>query len=538
MFNKKITRLSFLLAVIILAVSCGTVRNEYSYGWIDDLAERQKALSGLQKEEEVNSTLTEDGEKSWHSWAEKLLTEDYLQKQIEQACDKADGDHLDNAVRWADIAGLDGFYRNEVLAAYGQAGVDLYDMLDAICYLYLIDPAAAMYSVFEDYVQIAVNNEDASASVVAPATEESNPYFSDNSCRLMPVPVIGLESDQIEDIYSIFKDAHPQYYFIGTHGSLYDDDGVEYGLDLYIYNDFKNDSQFTKVMDALDKAQGEYRTADWDNLEEVEKLRIIYDWLAKHVDYDFYAAGYVKEEILAKYYPDSYKKYMDQNAGSSEDGNPSGDADYTHSQTVWSVFVHQMDDDYPIFSSGSGEPVYAKDRTTKYHTVCAGYSAAFSLLCGNEDLEAIEISGGGHAWNRAKINGQWYNMDCTWDDVGYNPDGPGLFVQYQYFARSDEFFYQSHELSESGIMNNIKENMVGKDDFTPYEHTYYKTDDGWIHGYNDGNGLLFLEENGEPVLDNDGNYLTFDISEIDDENLIPFDDIPGYISHNDGVYEE
>ena len=129
-------------------------------------------------------------------------------------------------------------------------------------------------------------------------------------------------------------------------------------------------------------------------------------------------------------------------------------------------------------------------------------------------------------------------MDCTWDDVGYNPDGPGLFVQYQYFARSDEFFYQSHELSESGIMNNIKENMVGKDDFNPYEHNYYKTDGGWIHGYNDGNGLLFLEENGHPVLDNDGNDLTFDISEIDDENLIPFDDIPGYISHDDGVYEE
>lgn len=53
------------MAVIILAVSCGTVRNEYSYGWIDDIAERQKALSGLQKEEEVNSTLTEEGEKSF-----------------------------------------------------------------------------------------------------------------------------------------------------------------------------------------------------------------------------------------------------------------------------------------------------------------------------------------------------------------------------------------------------------------------------------------------------------------------------------------
>ena len=538
MIGKNIIRISLLFVVIILAVSCGTVRTAYNYEWIENYTERNKALSGLEDDEVVNSTLTADGEKSWHSWAEKLLTEDYLQKQIDEAIEKANPDYLEKATRWSDIAGLDGFYRNEVFAAYGQAGVALYDMLDAICYLYLIDPSAAKYSVFEDYVQVAVNNDGANASVVAPSTEESNPYFSDNRLRLMPVPLIDIDNDQMEDIYNIFRDAHPQYYFIGTHGSLSDDDGVQYGLDLYLYKDFESDSYFEMVLDAVEKAQSEYRTEDWDSLEEVVKLRLIYDWLAKHVDYDFYAAGYVKEEILEKCYPDSYKKYLEPTAEKNEDGTISADGDYTHSQTVWSVFVRQVDDDYPIFSAGSGEPVYAKDRTTKYHTVCAGYSAAFSLLCGNEDLDAIEISGGGHAWNRAKINGQWYNMDCTWDDVGYNPDGPGLAVQYQYFARSDAFFYESHELGESDIMNNIKENMVGTDDFTPFGHTYYKTDRGWIHGFNDGKGLLFLEENGQPVLNKDGSFHTFDISDFDEDNLIPFDDIPGYVKHNDGVYEK
>ena len=541
MTHKKLfICLILAIAVVMLAVSCVTFFGtpDYDFSWLNDTTERQKSLSGLQDEDEVNSVLTEAGEKSWHIWAENLLNLDYIQKQIEVACEKADSDVYDTALAWADIAGLDGFYRDQVQAEYGDAGVELYDLLDEICFLFLLDPEAAKYNVFENHVQAAVNNENASAT--APSTEESNPYFSDNRCRLMPVPVVGIEPDQLEDIYNVFKDAHPQYYFIGTHGSLTDDEGKTYGLDLYVYDIFEKGSRFEEVVAAVAKAQQEYRTADWENLEEVAKFRHIYDWLAKHVDYDYFAAGYISEAELKAAYPDSYKKYLskaDAEKEWGEDEKPSADGDHSHSQTIWSVFIRNVEDDYPIYSP-NGNPIPAKERPTKFYTVCAGYSAAYSLLCGSEDLDAIEMSGSGHAWNRAKIDGEWYNMDCTWDDVGYIPDGPGLAVQYQYFARSDKFFYDSHEVSDYGISNRIRVTLVGEKDFKPYEHYYYKTDKGWIHGYKNEDGIVFLEQDGKPVLDKNGKFVTFDGSNLSDIELIPFDDMPGYEKHDDSVYHK
>ncbi|MCA9636489.1 MAG: hypothetical protein KC420_10730, partial [Myxococcales bacterium] len=58
--------------------------------------------------------------------------------------------------------------------------------------------------------------------------------------------------------------------------------------------------------------------------------------------------------------------------------------------------------------------------------VCAGYSnliKAIGDVTGDEivvvtgDSRGIggEISGGGHAWNAAKIDGAWHLVDSTWD---------------------------------------------------------------------------------------------------------------------------
>ena len=77
----------------MLAVSCVTFFGtpDYDFSWLNDTTERQKSLSGLQDEDEVNSVLTEAGEKSWHAWAENLLNLDYIQKQIEKIYDDFTG---------------------------------------------------------------------------------------------------------------------------------------------------------------------------------------------------------------------------------------------------------------------------------------------------------------------------------------------------------------------------------------------------------------------------------------------------------------
>lgn len=58
-------------------------------------------------------------------------------------------------------------------------------------------------------------------------------------------------------------------------------------------------------------------------------------------------------------------------------------------------------------------------------TVCAGYAKAFKILCDEYGIPCILVSGTGtndkgipedHMWNYVKLGGNWYAVDCTWDD--------------------------------------------------------------------------------------------------------------------------
>ncbi len=51
--------------------------------------------------------------------------------------------------------------------------------------------------------------------------------------------------------------------------------------------------------------------------------------------------------------------------------------------------------------------------------VCDGYSTAFAYVLDYYDINAkvcVGYAGGGHAWNIIELYGQWYEVDCTWDD--------------------------------------------------------------------------------------------------------------------------
>ena len=77
--------------------------------------------------------------------------------------------------------------------------------------------------------------------------------------------------------------------------------------------------------------------------------------------------------------------------------------------------------------------------------VCDGYSKAFDLLCYLSGIDCVRINGvgngGGHAWNKVKINGQWYNVDVTWDD----PVSTRPVLRYDYFLVSDSVLDRDHD---------------------------------------------------------------------------------------------
>jgi len=95
--------------------------------------------------------------------------------------------------------------------------------------------------------------------------------------------------------------------------------------------------------------------------------------------------------------------------------------------TGWSSF------DYSVFGRSSADG-FTGGSDTPYgvligrSAMCHGYSSTFQLLMDMLDIECMTVFGipGGngveHSWNMVKLDGDWYHVDCAWDDpIGGNP---------------------------------------------------------------------------------------------------------------------
>lgn len=77
----------------------------------------------------------------------------------------------------------------------------------------------------------------------------------------------------------------------------------------------------------------------------------------------------------------------------------------------------------------------------KLGVVCEGYSKTFQMLLNYAEIESIYAigygNGGGHAWNLVCLDGEWYNVDLTWNDITEEKyDG----VQYSFYNCNTENF--------------------------------------------------------------------------------------------------
>lgn len=75
---------------------------------------------------------------------------------------------------------------------------------------------------------------------------------------------------------------------------------------------------------------------------------------------------------------------------------------------------------------------------------CEGYAKAFSYLAGRLGMRCVLVTGKtnkgeNHAWNQIEIDGDWYNLDVTWDDMDVSGSARKV-----YFLCSDEDFVKNH----------------------------------------------------------------------------------------------
>ena len=125
----------------------------------------------------------------------------------------------------------------------------------------------------------------------------------------------------------------------------------------------------------------------------------------------------------------------------------------------------------------------AESALTRKMGTCQAYESAYSQLLTAAGIENSETRDtyDGHTWNAVKLDGEWYQVDCTWDDTKdnfYNFDSTHL-----YFGLTDELMAIAHKGH-----NNIYSDSSYNTRSTSLDDNYFvKTGDAriWAQAYID-----------------------------------------------------
>ncbi len=116
------------------------------------------------------------------------------------------------------------------------------------------------------------------------------------------------------------------------------------------------------------------------------------------------------------------------------------------------------------------------------YAACEGYSRAAKLLFDEVGIESALVSGistsfdgteGPHMWNAVKINGDFYYLDCTWDDP-ITDEGKDVRL-YSYFNITTKMISKTHsEFSYNFVCIKTAENYYVRTDryFEEYDRSY------------------------------------------------------------------
>ena len=133
--------------------------------------------------------------------------------------------------------------------------------------------------------------------------------------------------------------------------------------------------------------------------------------------------AYTQEEIalLNTAIDDIYPKIVNENA--------------TVEEKIKSVHDYIINNTKYDRSRKNGESEYHSD--TAYgalyegYAVCGGYSDTMSLFLNRMNIPNFKASSDMHIWNVVNVNGQWLNLDLTWDDP-ISIDGLD-YLEYDFF---------------------------------------------------------------------------------------------------------
>ena len=73
---------------------------------------------------------------------------------------------------------------------------------------------------------------------------------------------------------------------------------------------------------------------------------------------------------------------------------------------------------------------------------CESYYRALELLLGKVGIPSERAEGNGHVWSCVRLDGEWTQIDATWDGGSYSKDLE--YMQHLYFGVTDEMIKKAH----------------------------------------------------------------------------------------------
>ena len=184
---------------------------------------------------------------------------------------------------------------------------------------------------------------------------------------------LGISASRVQELYMIFVYENPQFYFVSSETYF-----NSTSFHLTFYEKFKNSISRAKITNST--------FATIDN----------YAQQVKNMPNDEQKARKAEELIMEK--------------------NKYGYAVNIPGKNFTEYYDQSM---YSAFNLG--------------YTVCAGYAKGVLAVLRKAGMGCIAVTSKTHAWNLVKVNGKWYNLDATWDDVD-----SGVFLK-KFFLKSDDY---------------------------------------------------------------------------------------------------
>ncbi len=94
---------------------------------------------------------------------------------------------------------------------------------------------------------------------------------------------------------------------------------------------------------------------------------------------------------------------------------------------------------------------------------CAAYRSAYEMLLNRVNIPNKRCTGNGHEWNAVRLDGKWYQIDVTWDDVDYSE--AFSYYKHLYFGLTDELMravHSDHITDPSCPSNSLEQNYFIK----------------------------------------------------------------------------